>query len=850
MMFARNAIASAVLLLLAVQLRAQPLPQEAGRLAHPPGVALVLSGGGSSGFAHIGVLDVLDSAHVPIDLIVGTSIGAAIGGLYSAGYSPKELEQFVRSTNWQDVLGLEDDSHRTERTLSQKDADRGLLSLRFTGFFHPVLPQAISSGQRLTMLLNAMVIKAPGGVPQDFLKDLRVPFVAVTTDIVHGKRRLLTSGDLTEALRASATLPLRFSPLPSAGTDDSVMLMDGGLMANIPVDVAKSLGANQVIVSNTTAPLRKRDEINNAWDVADQVITLMMQKQYDAALAQANVVITPDSAASDYEPAGISRSIEQGRRAARAMLARIRQTVLIADPPAPQPVPGDTMMATVRRVRVIHQHGIPHDLPDSAGIVGQALVRGGTLKTLERSVLDGHRTRGYSLARIDSVVVHPDVGLVDVFLDEGSIGNVDVRGTGTVRSGLALSELPFSTGDVFRAPDAERAVANLTGTGLYDFVLLQIRYDTLWPGTRYISRNDTTLTQTRTPSAFGPTVVLTLHARASNVIRLGALADNEFGAQFSAELANENIEGTGIESSIKGSLGPLARGAALTLEAPRLLRSFALLEAGLYTGYRDITEYSLQTVSSANSLRSQVNDVVREAHDFGLRVRAGGQFERLGSITGEIRSERQRWFSLRDANAEEHTNQLSALRGELMIDSRNDADYPHTGTYLRAYAETGQPVAGAKEAYTKLYFELEQAIPLSALHTVVPRFQVGFADNPLPRMEQFDLGGIESFYGLNAFELRGKQMIEGSLNYQIKVPHVLFFPTYVSIRYDLGATWPEQQEIRWESLVDGIGAQVGLKTPLGLARFGIGENFRFVENKPHPLAFNTPRFYFSVGSDL
>jgi outer membrane translocation and assembly module TamA len=140
----------------------------------------------------------------------------------------------------------------------------------------------------------------------------------------------------------------------------------------------------------------------------------------------------------------------------------------------------------------------------------------------------------------------------------------------------------------------------------------------------------------------------------------------------------------------------------------------------------------------------------------------------------------------------------------------------------------------------------------------VPRFRIGFGDALLPRLEEFDLGGMESFYGLNEYELRGKQMIEGSLSYQIAIPHALYFPTFVAVRYDLGAIWPEATEIKLESLLHGIGTQVGVKTPLGLAQFGIGENFRFVQvagsnplSQPaHILALNALHFYFSIGSKL
>jgi outer membrane protein assembly factor BamA len=91
-------------------------------------------------------------------------------------------------------------------------------------------------------------------------------------------------------------------------------------------------------------------------------------------------------------------------------------------------------------------------------------------------------------------------------------------------------------------------------------------------------------------------------------------------------------------------------------------------------------------------------------------------------------------------------------------------------------------------------------------------------------------------------------MVAGSLSYQVGIPQALFFPTFVSFRYDIGSTWLVPQAIKFEALLHGVGVQVGLKTPFGLARFGIGENFRFAEGPPKPVVFNRPRFYFSFGS--
>ena len=125
-----------------VQQPALLLAQDQGSLSSAlgkkPHLSLVLSGGGARGFAHIGVLDILDSAHIPIDLVVGTSMGAILGGLYASGYSPKELAKMAESTNWIDVFNLGDDSHRPERSFGKKDEKVSLLSLRFNHIHNPI----------------------------------------------------------------------------------------------------------------------------------------------------------------------------------------------------------------------------------------------------------------------------------------------------------------------------------------------------------------------------------------------------------------------------------------------------------------------------------------------------------------------------------------------------------------------------------------------------------------------------------------------------------------------------------------------------------------------------------------
>jgi NTE family protein len=216
----------------------------------------------------------------------------------------------------------------------------------------------------------------------------------------------------------------------------------------------------------------------------------------------------------------------------------------------------------------------------------------------------------------------------------------------------------------------------------------------------------------------------------------------------------------------------------------------------------------------------------------------------------ELRYERQRAYSRQTSAELDPQTTLTALKAELVVDSRDDAAFPHTGSNLYAYVEQGVPFFGGKQQYSKLFGYYEQAISLSRLHTAIGRIGIGVGDKTVPRQELFSLGGMENFYGLAAYELRGKQMVSGSAAYQVSIPNALFLPIFVTFRYDIGATWQEPERIKFAALTHGLSAQLGFKTPIGLARFGLGENFSFAQSEKKPLLLADPRFYFSIGANL
>ena len=857
-MFFRNLSIGFLLCAMTVQhgavLYAQGSSDMRSAFGKKPHLSLVLSGGGARGFAHIGVLEVLDSAHIPVDLIVGTSMGAIIGGLYAAGYSAKELEKMAESTNWADVFNLSDDSRRPERTFGRKDEKTSLLSLRFNGFFKPVLPQAISSGQRLTMLLNSLVINAPYGTEEDFLHNLRLPLIVLATDIVTGTRRLITHGDLTAAIRASATVPLRFYPL----AHDSALLVDGGLLSNVPIDVAKdTAGSDIVIASNTTSELRNRSEIASPWDVADQVITLMMRRENITQMQRADLIMTPElehGAPDDFQKADLY--IEAGRQAARKALPQLREILSHSSKGSGEPdASSDRSLLPV--LREVHIFGTSASNTDSLtkicrNEIGNALTNSSYKKNIEIPLLAFMRRHGYSLARIDSVRINSVSARTEIFLDEGHIKDITVKGLNSVQEELVTKEFTLSPGDVFKVEAGENGLRNLTATGYFSFASLELTHSLAWKGTQFYFRTDTTIRdqQNFPVSSSSASVQITVEERATNILRLGGLADNEFGAQFSMQYANENLFGYGTEVSLTGGVGSLSRYAMARFSTPQLFLSFTTFDLSLYAGSKDIPVYLFTPDIHEGKFTAHVDDVVREAREIGGRLRLGGEVGRLALLTGEIRMERQRSYSTLTQSVITPIATLAAVKGELTIDSRDDEAYPHMGTLLQANYEIGTALLGGSERYTKIYGLFEQTIPLSNLHTLIPKISIGVGDRTVPRLEQFDMGGIESFYGLNAYALRGKQMVQSSLTYQVFIPNALFFPTFVTFRYDIGAMWTEPESIKFEAFIHGAGAQVGFKTPIGLARFAIGENFRFAQSVKKPLLLNNPIFYFSIGANL
>lgn len=274
----------------------------------------------------------LEEAGVPVDLVAGTSMGFIVGGLYSAGYRTDQIRDMVAQVDWQEAFSST--PSRDLLSFSQKDeSQRHLLEVGLDGS-GVKLPSGLLSGYKLILLLTRLCLPVAG--VRDFER-LPIPYRAVAIDLTNGETVVLGQGSLAMAMRASMSIPGVFPPLDLDGR----LLVDGGVVQNLPVQTVKEMGAGLTVVVNVSTPLRTRENLKDVLQVMDQTISLQMVLSTHNQAKLADLVIEPDLAG--YTNADFTRAEElrrRGREAAQAALPRLlalmqSRGVVLAQRPRP-----------------------------------------------------------------------------------------------------------------------------------------------------------------------------------------------------------------------------------------------------------------------------------------------------------------------------------------------------------------------------------------------------------------------------------------------------------------------------------------------------------------------------------
>jgi NTE family protein len=413
-------------------------------------VGLVLGGGGARGAAHIGVLKELERQRIPVDVITGTSMGAIVGGLYASGMTAAELEALVGSLDWAGALTDKPDREDLSFRRKQDDAEFPIdfeLGVRGTDL---VLPKGVIQGQKLDLLLRELTIKSS---QIDDFDELPIPFRAIASDIERGEAYVIGKGDLARAIRASMSVPGVFAPVRL----DDRLLVDGGIVGNLPVEVIQEIGVDVVIAVDVEFPLYSEDELGSVLTISEQMLTILIRKetlrQIDR-LGTRDILIRPELGTYASTNFGdILETIEPGEQAARGQHDKLQSLALdesaYAEYHARRTAPR-TIASTLAFVRILHEGRL------SRGVLESRLsVEAGD--PIDTRVLATNAERLYGLQLYE----HVGYQLVD------ENGHTGVEYSATTKSwGANFLQFGVSLEDDFEGSTGLNLSARLTRAGL------------------------------------------------------------------------------------------------------------------------------------------------------------------------------------------------------------------------------------------------------------------------------------------------------------------------------------------------------------------------------------------------
>lgn len=407
--------------------------------AKRPRVALVLSGGGARGLAHVGVLQALEDMKVPVDCIVGTSMGALVGGTYAAGVRPAKMREALSRT---DIAALFDDQPLRSQIPQKLKRDDYKPLFDFTLGYNDgkvQLPLGTAAGYKFELFLKQLVGAGASIADVEFDK-LPTPYRAIATDLESGRMRVFDRGDLPKVMRASMSLPAIVAPTLIDGS----LYVDGGLVRNLPVDIGRQVCGDVIIAVNLGTPLVKRDKLRSVIDVASQSVHLMMEQNVWRSieeLTEQDILIEPELdgvSSSDYlDKEKIIQSGVVAVRKQAAVLSRLAVAPEVYDEWLAERQQREMPAVQVTRIKVRVSEGF-----NAAAVEHDLKVKPG--KEFSSETMDADVTRMFGRADFSylSYSVYPD--------EEGATAIIDAEsrpwGPGYLRLGLgALSDFSGPT---------------------------------------------------------------------------------------------------------------------------------------------------------------------------------------------------------------------------------------------------------------------------------------------------------------------------------------------------------------------------------------------------------------------
>jgi len=817
-----------------------------------PKIGLVLSGGGARGMIHIGVLKALEENNIPIDLIVGTSIGSLLGGLYASGYSPEALEQIMLEVEW-DAIYVDEIGRTTLYPGQKREQDRYLFTVRFNKG-KPYIPAGFSPGQKVLNTLTDIILKAEYQTLNDF-NNLRYPFRSVATDLVSGEQVVLAKGSLAESINASLAFPLLFSPVPIG----NMLLVDGGLRSNLPVVVARDAGMDVIIAVDASSGLRSRERIEVPWEIVDQATTIMTSASREKEQLAADILILPElkgllnddfSRSTELVQTGIAMTVDQIGSIKQKMETcnQVLNSVFSVKSGEfqKQATLSDELFSQlfIQRLDSVNLRQMDQDLKtlidsgkykmvqlnldslqklqleiepfgtinsfsfsgntvlDSSGLLNLCGSRvGQKLNSVKlnqdlKQIIEEYRKRGFSLMRIRNIFWSAEKGTLGIEIDEGRIDDVRIEGNIKTKNYVILREFSAQRSKLFNWKKIKKASQNVYATQLYERVSSDV-----------VEENGYNI------------LVVKVREKSSQMLRMGGKYDLDRGAQAFLEMGEESVFGLGIKALFQTRFGQKDGHIGLRLRDDKVF--FSNFTYDLH-GY-----YNWQI----NPLESGKGTYREERR--GARFTVGRQIRRIGQLVFELRNENitDESDSPRFINFQNIELRTFGLRA--FTDKRDRADFPTKGIYNHWAWETGNRlVLETKESYTKALINLEGYYQIQKMHNWHFRMFVGIGDKSMPFSESFRMGGLNDFYGLHQNQMFGRQLFISNMEYRLKLPfqfknNFILKNSFLSARYDFGGIWKNPALVfTSDDFFSGVGIDLGIETLFGPMHLAYGSNTR------------------------
>ncbi|KAA3633372.1 MAG: hypothetical protein DWP97_09280 [Calditrichaeota bacterium] len=815
-------------------------PKETGQ-KYP--VLLALSGGGARGLTTIGILKAFEEKGIVVSGVAGTSMGGIIGGLYASGYSPNQLDSIANELNFRRLFA--NSPPRNSMLLTKREGrENHLISIRLNNF-NPVIPKALTAGQELTSLLTSLTAKPNYQCGADF-KKLPIPFVTISTDIVSGKQVVLSEGSITDALRATMAFPLAFTGVEK----DGMILMDGGIVTPIPVDLARTLSdsVSFVVAVNTASILLSKDAIKDPVDLADQVTTIMTSDKLQSQLETADFVLTPPI--NDFISADFDRKDELVKIGYEYGLAQADSIIAAVKSKSPENRYSNVILDTGLResAHIKLNEMIPDkEFSESEFLaVCKQFVQQESLFQLEVVFPDMDTSR-----TVDTILVRhlSEMPVLDLSLKfEGNnvisseelaktfVGDADYISSSGLQEGLKriikrYEELGYDLviiKEVWIGMNTPVIIIELDEAIIKTIDVEQNEHTKDWfirsyfpleqgkpystegvsNGIRNIYGTDlfARVTVDALPSDDGVVVKIGVEEKESTQLRIGWHWDDEYESEEFLELKNDNFMGIGLEYLLHGRYAPDRQHYFFSFKADRVLQSYI---TSRFKIYRTILNRQLYDISDEPSR-------VREERTTGVSLSVGQQIARLGTVSSELFIENVDYF---DPDFTEKVQyDIQKLQFRSLFETFDRIPFPTHGNRHEFRLTFAGKVFGGDVEYTKFFTSHESYIQFGKYINYHPYFALGASRSGLPPTEQFYLGGQHSFAGFRTEQLAGDKMVQFSNELRVKLP--LHF--FLIARYDLGEVYNSTDQIKLRNLRNGFGASIALDSPLGPLEFGYG----------------------------